>query len=232
MRVVFLGAGELAVATARLLLDRGHEVIIIESDRKRIEELSETLDCGFLHGDGAKPPILREAAPKQTDVLFCLSGDDRLNIIAGVIGKSLGFRRVVTRIKDTDFEGICRQLDLHDTIIPSVTISRYLADLVGGRDILELSTLVKGEARFFSFTVAGDDDGKTPRQLELPDAARVVCYYRRGEFRLPEDDQSVAEGDNVVLITHSRNLPDLRRRWRPQNVEGRAGERPQGPQGS
>jgi Trk K+ transport system NAD-binding subunit len=34
MRIVFVGAGEISVKTAELLIGRGHEVIIIEKTRK------------------------------------------------------------------------------------------------------------------------------------------------------------------------------------------------------
>jgi trk system potassium uptake protein TrkA len=60
MRVVFIGASSLAVLTAKLMRERGDEVVIIEHDKDHIDALTEELDCGFLHGDGSKPAILRE----------------------------------------------------------------------------------------------------------------------------------------------------------------------------
>ena len=64
MRVVFIGASSLAVVTAKLMRERGEEVVIIEHDKDHIDALTEELDCGFLHGDGSKPAILREADPE------------------------------------------------------------------------------------------------------------------------------------------------------------------------
>ncbi len=84
MRIGFVGAGEFTVWTAELLINRGHEVIIIEKDENK-----------------------------------------------------------------------------QDTILPSRTISRYLADMVEGLDILELSTVIKGEARFFTFIVDEEKGKKT-----------------------------------------------------------------------
>ncbi len=129
MRAVFVGASSLSLMTANLLLKRGHEVVIIERNKEYIAELSETLDCGYLHGDGDKPALLKEADPDNTDVLFCLTGDDRSNILASLVGRSLGFKRVVTRIEDPELEHICLELGLEDTIIPARTIGRFLADI-------------------------------------------------------------------------------------------------------
>lgn len=152
MRTVFIGTGEVSVATAKALVKKGHDVIIIETDKAKIDELSEAMDCSFLHGDGSRPDILREVNPEQTDILFCLTDNDQDNVIASLIGRSLGFKRVVTSIRDEQFEGICRELGLEDTIIPSRTISRHLQDMVNGRKNVELSTVLKDEARFFTFT--------------------------------------------------------------------------------
>lgn len=215
MRVVFIGAGELSVGTARLLITRGHEVIIVETDRAKIDELSEELDCSFIHGDGSTPPILREVGPEQTDVLFCLSNVDQDNIIASLVGRSLGFERVVTSIGDREFEEICGELGLEDTINPTRTISRYLADMAIGVDILELSTIIKDEARFFSFTVDRKQEGPLD-ELELPDQARLVCYYRNNSFHLPEENDKLEHDDEVVILTHSKNLPTLREEFLPE----------------
>jgi trk system potassium uptake protein TrkA len=212
MRAVFIGANSIAVMTARLLLKRGHEVVIVERDKDRISALSEELDCGYVHGDGSKPAILRETDPDKTDVLFCLTGQDQANIIASLVGRSLGFARVVTKIEDPEFEHICIELGLKDTIIPSRTIGRHLADLFEGQDPLELSTMIRDEARAFSF-VLHEDDAAAVKELGLPEATRVVCVYREGKFIMPDDDTALKADDEVVVITHRRNLPALEQRW-------------------
>ncbi len=212
MRAVFIGANSLTVITARVLLKRGVEVVIIERDKELIDGLTEELDAGFVHGDGSKPAILRETDPQHTDFLFCLTGSDQANIIASLVGRSLGFARVVTKIEDPAFEHICIELGLEDTIIPARTIGRFLADMVAGQDPLELSTMVKDEARVFSFVAHGDDLGAVS-ELGLPDTSRVICLYRNNKFTLPEEDAKLQDGDEVIVLTHSENLPALHERW-------------------
>jgi trk system potassium uptake protein TrkA len=130
MRLVFLGATQLAVTTAEHLIADGHEVIIIERDAEKIEELSGKLDCAFLHGDGSKPDVVEETDPAATDIFYCVTNHDQTNIIASLIAKNLGVSRVVTIVEDEDFVPICEHLGLTDTIIPVRTISRHLAGLV------------------------------------------------------------------------------------------------------
>lgn len=221
MRIVFVGASELALRTTQQLLDRGDEVVVIEADGEKIERLSDEVACGFLHGDGSQPDILREAGPEKTDVIFCITDNDLVNIVASVASRSLEFSRVVTKIENPQYLPLCREIGLIDTIVPSATISRYLADLATQRDILELSTFIKGEARFFSWTVAKPEAGATIAELDLPEEARAICFYRDGEFHLAEANDRLKADDEVVVLTHSRHLKALRDRWQPQEAVGK-----------
>jgi len=218
MRAVFVGASSIAVMTAGSLLKRGHEVVIIERDKERISTLAETLDCGVINADGSKPAILKEADPAHTDLLFCLTGDDKANILASLVGESLGFKRVVTKIVDPELEHICIELGLDETIIPARTIGRLLADKFEGRDPLELSTMIRDEARIFSFVLPDEFSG-TITTLELPDDARVVCVYRQDKLIIPSGDTKLTASDDVVVIVHRDSLPALEKRWGPEGTE-------------
>lgn len=213
MRVVLIGATDVAVMTARLLTQRRHEVVIVDRDLERIHELQDELDCGFLHGDGTKPELLREADPDVTDLLFCLTENDPVNIIASLVGRSLGFARVITRIQDPQFEPICDELGLDETIVPVRTIARFLADRVEGVDVLELSTALRHDARLFQFEASSDDEG-SPDDLDLPGDARVICYYRQNTFHFADPDDPLHTGDSVIVLARQEHLDELQRRWR------------------
>jgi len=218
MRVVFVGAADLAIETAILLIERKHEVVIIEADREKIEELDEILDCSFLHGDGSKPHILEEAGPEHADFLFCLTENDQYNIIAALVGRSLGYSKVIVQIHDADYLNICRELSLENTITPSKTIGRYLADMVSGLDILELSSLIKGEARCLMVKI--DDKTKGPaKNLDLPDEAQIICFYRDEVFHLADPDTALKVNDEAIILTHSKHLKELTERFHPETSQ-------------
>ena len=218
MRTVFVGAGKVSVGTAKALIKKGHEVVIIETDKAKIDELSEEMDCSFLRGDGSQPNILREVNPGQTDLLYCLTDSDQVNVIASLVGRTLGFKRIVTGIADPQFEDICCELGLKDTIILSRTISRYLEDMVGGTENVELSTVLKDEARFFTFT-AEEEDAVSVKELKLPAEAHAVCYYRDGRFALADEGAKLQKGDEVVVLTHSKNMAELQERWQQEPAQ-------------
>lgn len=212
MKIVMVGASSLAVFTAEVLLRRGDEVVVIDTDRENIRDLSERLDCAFILGDGTRPAVLQQVGPEDTDVLLCLTGNDRDNILAALVGRSLGFKRVVPKIEEQEFLHICTELGLSDTIVPDLSVARTLSDMIAGHAVLDLSTIIRGPVRFFAF-VAGEDDAGPLSALDLPKRTRPVCVYRGEEFVLPDEKMDIQKDDEVVLITHSDELPVLSERW-------------------
>ena len=218
MRIVFSGAGPMTIITTRTLTKQGHEVIIIEVDKEKIDRLSDELDCSFVHGDASKPAILSQVNPKDCDFLFCLTDSDQVNIITALLGRSMGFKRVVPSIEDDELQQLCSELDLEDTIIPVRTMSQYLENMVIGLDNIELSTILKHEARLFTF-VAGKKETKKISELDLPEETEVVFFYRDDRFNFVNEETSLKKGDEVVILTHSKTLPDLNERWTPKEAE-------------
>ena len=98
-----------------------------------------------------------------------------------------------------------------NTIMPALTIGRCLTDMVEGQDLLELSAMIKDEARVFSFIAKVTDEGEVSA-LQLPEDSRVICIYRNDKFMMVNEDTSLKKNDEVVVLSHSRNLPELQKR--------------------
>ena len=208
MKAIFVGASPTAIMTVRSLLKHNHEVIIIERDKEKIDTISAELDCGFLLGDGSKPSLLRETNPDKTDILYCLTGHDQTNIIASLVGRSLGFAKVVTKIEDPSYEHICIELGLDATIIPSRTIGRHLSDMFEGRDPFELSTMFRYDASPFSF-VAQEQHIGAIHDLKLPKSSRIMCIYRQEKLIIPAENEQIQLDDEVIIITHQKHIEAL-----------------------
>jgi trk system potassium uptake protein len=218
MRIVFCGAGPMTVITARSLIEEGHDVIIIENDKASIDRLAEDMDASLVHGDAAKPDILRQVNPKDCDFLFCLTSSDEVNVITALLGRSMGFKRVVPSIENAELQQLCRELGLEDTIIPVRTMSRHLENMVRGLDSVELSTVLKSDARLFTF-VAGKEEVDEKGALDLPENTRALFYYRDDGFNFIDEETRFKNGDEIVLLTHSEHLPELKDRWQPKQAD-------------
>jgi trk/ktr system potassium uptake protein len=218
MRIVFSGAGPMTVIAARVMIKQGHEIIIIEVDKEKIDRLSDELDCSFVQGDASKPAILSQVNPKDCDFLFCLTDSDQANIITALLGRSMGFKRVVPSIEDDELQQLCSELELEDTIIPVRTMSQYLENMVRGLDNIELSTFLKHDARLFTFVARKKDTNKIS-EMDLPEDSQVIFIYRDERFKFVNDETVLKKADEVVILTHSKNLPDLNERWTAKEAD-------------
>jgi trk system potassium uptake protein TrkA len=81
------------------------------------------------------------------------------------------------------------------------------------------ATILKGEARFFSF-VAGKDDAVPASELELPEGSNFIFYYREDRFFLIDDETKFKKDDEIVILTYADNLKKLKERWGQNQVVG------------
>jgi trk system potassium uptake protein len=212
MRAIFIGASATAIATARMALEQGHEAVIVERDAARVDALSKDLDCSFVVDDGSRPSTLKGLGPRRSDMLCCLTNSDHDNIIAGLVGRALGFERVVVRIDDADLEPICAELGLQDVIIPAREVGQSLVDLLEGRQRPDLLSALGSGWRFWEFVVR-DEHAKLLGDLELPGRARVIAVTRDEETQLPEPDMELRAGDYLLLLIHHDALDELTERY-------------------
>ncbi len=208
MRIVIIGASGTAVETARRLLEHGQDVVIIETDQERIDNLSEELECGFLHGDGSRPFILREASPDNTDILLCLTDSDQNNIIGALVGRSMGFTRVIVKIGDPDYQPVCDELGLNDIFMPEHEFGRSLVNLIEADTRGGFTAELQGNLRFFSLKVAAGEEGSIS-DLSLPEDVHAVAVTRNGASEPVGDVTVLRAGDVVLLITPEKRLGEL-----------------------
>lgn len=208
MRIVFTGGGNQTVQAVKLLSKKEHDIIVIEKDEKKIEQLRDQLDCSLLEGDGSNPEILQETNPQTVDFLFALTDSDPDNILTGLVGKSLGFKSVVVSVRNTLYEKVCVELGLENTIIPSRTIGNFLVDFIEFQDAPELKDYFKGEAHLFRFFIE-EKSPKTVEKMALPSNSKVICFYREDKFHLISDDVNFQDQDEVIILTEKKEISNL-----------------------
>ena len=90
--------------------------------------------------------------------------------------------------------------------------------MVGGIENLEFSSAIKEEARFFKVSARGED-AITVEDLKLPADAKVICFYRDDRFSHVDEETTFRVNDEVVILTHSKNVPALQERWQPKTEQ-------------
>lgn len=201
-----------------MLIEEDHDVVIIESNKERIDEISEDLDCGFINGDGTKPEILNEADPQKTDILFCNTELDQSNIIANLLAKTLGYKRVVSIVRDSSLEQLCSELQLENTILISRMTSNFLHKLVYETEVIDEKSLLKNGASLFSLTASKNEE-KEIKEIKLPQDTQIVWIYRGEEYIPANPDIKLQDNDEVIILTNVEHMDELKEQFERKNEE-------------
>src|SRR5215212_12283521 len=87
MYIVIVGAGKVGWNVARELMQKGHEVTLIESDRRRYLVVEQELELAVQYGDGTELWVLERAGIQRAELVIAVTGDDEDNILICQIAK-------------------------------------------------------------------------------------------------------------------------------------------------
>lgn len=209
MRVTVLGASRFAIATIRQLIARGHDVVLIEQERDRIDELAETLDCGMIHGDGTLPHTLQDAFGDGSDAFVALTNTDNVNILAAAVARSIGYPRVVTQITNPELQPIIDQLGLGETITPHESVARSLVEALEQHDRVSTVGVLKNELRLALVTVP-DGFVETPfAGIALPETVQGIARIRQEQETVLTPDATVRPQDQPLLLSAAEDHDGL-----------------------
>ncbi|AEI92142.1 potassium channel family protein [Roseobacter litoralis] len=210
MRTVIVGGSKFGVATAEQLIDKGHEVVLIDKNRQKLEDLSQRLDCGMIHGDGSSPKILREAFASEEDVLIALTNASDGNILTALTARSVGFGRVIPQIIEAELLEVCVELDLKDTITPHVTVARSLCRALEEETELARDTNLTSDLRLLRVTVMAKQEGCALSDLDLPDDCRPVALLKDDHEKFADADVTLSEGEEILFAVRSEKVRELK----------------------
>lgn len=213
MRIVIVGGSKFGIATAEQLIEKGHEVVLIDQDRPKLEELSERLDCGMIQGDGSSPKTLREAFSSEDDVLIALTNASDDNILTALVARSVGFGRVIPQIISAELIDVCVELDLKDTITPHVTVARSLCRALEDDTELARDTNLTGDLRLLRLDVTSALSDKKLSDLEMPSECRAVAIVQDEKERLAQEDEPLCEGDEILFAVRSDEVKNLKKNF-------------------
>ena len=84
MRIVIVGAGAVGSYLAERLAFEGQDVVVIEADPQRAQELQESVDCLVITANGASIQALEDARVGDAELMIAVTSSDAVNPPASV----------------------------------------------------------------------------------------------------------------------------------------------------
>jgi trk system potassium uptake protein len=206
-RVMIAGGGNIGLRLAREL-DGQVNLRIIEPRKSRAEYLaSETSSKTLvLNGDATDEDLLTDEAVADMDLFIAVTNDDENNIMAALLAKRLGARRVIALINRKAYADMMQGSRIDIAIAPSqATISDMLTHVRRG-DVVRVHSLRRGAAEAIEAVARGDVKsskvvGRRAEEIDLPKGATIGAIVRGLEA--PE---GAARGKPEVIIVHHDTL--------------------------
>ncbi len=213
MRVAIAGAGAVGRSIALELVENDHQVMLIERDLNQIEpEAVEQAE--WVHADACELASLEEAGLESCDVVIAATGDDKVNLVVSLLAKTeFAVRRVVARVNDPRNEWL---FDESWGVDVAVSTPRLLAALVEEAvavgDLVRLLTFRQGQANLVEVTLTSDTPlaGQPVRSLKLPADSALVAILRSGRVIVPQADDALEPGDELLFVATSAVEEDIR----------------------
>jgi trk system potassium uptake protein len=204
LRVAIAGAGNVGRSIANELLDRGHEVLLIERD-PRAMKVHSVPRATWLHADACELSSLEEAGLDGYSVVVAATGDDKVNLVASLLAKTeFGVPRTVARINHPKNEWLFNEAWGVDVSVSTPRMMTALVEeAVSVGDLVRLMRFMQGQASLVEFTLSSDAPllGARIGDVRLPEDSALVAILRGGRVVLPTSDSTLEAGDEVLAVT-------------------------------
>ncbi|SFR48573.1 trk system potassium uptake protein TrkA [Marinobacter gudaonensis] len=204
-RIFICGGGNIGQRLANTLENR-YQVKLLERDHERCVMLSEHLrKTVVLEGNAANKDILLEENIENTDVFCAVTNDDEANIMASLLAKRLGARKVLTLINNPDYVDLIQGGDIDVAISPQQTTIGSLLTHVRRGDVVNVHSLRRGAAEAIEAIAHGDHRsskvvGKRLDEINLPEGTTIGAIVRRNEVLIAHDHLRIQPDDHVILF--------------------------------
>jgi trk system potassium uptake protein TrkA len=217
--VVVVGAGKVGWNLGRELIGKGHEVMLVESDRHRFATVEEELEHAVQYGDGSELWVLERAGIERADLVIAVTGDDEDNIlICQVAREKYGVEQVIARCNNPRNLQHFELLGVKPAVSATDLILRLIEHEVPKYGLIHLLDLPKEQLEIIEIEVAEGSPaaGAAVKDLGLPDGALAISVLRGGAGFVPGADSVVEAGDEVLVVLDVGLEGEVMERFKPR----------------
>jgi trk system potassium uptake protein TrkA len=211
---VVAGAGEVGFHLSKALLEAGHEVTVIEADRRRANFVQENLGSVVLNAAADEGRAQMEAGCSRADAVVAVTGDDAKNLVICQLAKEkCGAARVIARVNNPKNEIVFKTLGILETISSTRVIMGVIEQELPSGGFMPLMPLAGSANEMIEAEIAAGTPpaGKTIKSLRLPPGALVGVIVRKGNLMHADDDTKLEVGDRIIVFSATASESEVRR---------------------
>jgi trk system potassium uptake protein TrkA len=207
-RIMIAGGGNIGARVAAVL-EKEHEVKVIEKDMSRAEKIATRFDDALVLCDEATDEtVLARENIDEMDMFLALTNDDEDNIMAASLAKRLGCKRVLALVNRRAYADMVQAGPIDIVLSPAQISLGALLSYVRRGDVARVHSLRRGAAEALELIVHGNKSsskvvGRRIDELPVIEGAHIGAILRTGmHVGVSEDGVPLTNPDGEVIIPH------------------------------
>ena len=214
MYIIVVGGGKVGFYLSKELINQGHEILVIEKDKRKSEVIADELGSVVLRGDGCEASTMTEAGTNRADVVVAVTGDDEDNLVICQMAKyRFNVARTLARINNPKNERIFKLLGIDATVSSTEVILSNIEEEIPEVSLVHLLKLRHLGVEIVEAKVASTSAviGKELKDVQFPRDSAISLVLRNGSVLIPTGHTKLAAGDDVVALTKMESEEPFRR---------------------
>ena len=212
MYVIVVGAGKVGWNLGRELLEKGHEVTLIDNDRDRYLTVEQELEHNIQYGDASELWVLERAGISRADMVIAVTGDDEDNILICQVAKEKYLvDRIIARVNNPRNREHFELLGIKPVVSATDLILRLLEHEVPEYGLVHLLDLPEQRLEIIEMLLPDDSRaaGQRVGDLEMPEGSLLISVLREDRGFVPGPDTVLEAGDEILAVLDPTVEEDL-----------------------
>lgn len=218
MKIVIAGAGAVGTHLANLLSKEKHDIILIDQNPAKLEGPSSNFDLLTINISATSIAGLRDAGVGSADLVIAVTPDESRNITICMLSHSLGAKKTVARIDNSEYlnpkyRRYFQQMGIDSLIYPEHLAAQEIADSMKMSWVRESWEFHGGALELIGVKVRSNAQILNQKLKDLGRETlpfHVVAIKRNDQTLIPRGNDMMLEGDLVYFMTTKKQLPVIR----------------------
>ena len=219
MKIIIVGAYAIGTHLARLLSRNNHDTILIDSDENRLSNIGSDYDLMTIQASVSRIKTLADAGVSSADLFIAVTPDENLNMNACMLAKSLGAKRTVAKIDNSEyinprFKQIFDRVGITSLIYPENLAARDIANGLKMSWVRQRWDVHDGALVMLGIKLReGCEILNNPlKELCKPESPyHIVAIKRVNETIIPRGDDVLMLHDIAYFMTTRPYIPYIRK---------------------
>lgn len=217
MKIILVGAGKVGEHLIENFIKEKHDVVVVDTNSKTIENLVEKYDVKGVVGGGFEREVLLEAGVDTADFIIASTSRDELNILCCVIAKKLGAKYTIARVRDPEYykerDTVKENLGLDYVFNPEYRTAREIFRVLKFPSALNIEKFAKGKAIMAEFEVPENSvicNCTIKEIIGIAGKGVLFAYVKReNDAFIPKGDFIVKDKDHIFVVASEEEVADF-----------------------